>query len=266
MTPRQTNLIPRLTPSLLTDHMTPDGFPKRPLSMKGQRWKHIVVEEKGRKKNVCSFFRKWRLFIGEGGLKNVWEAIITVKKRVKTRFSTLPPSKNVWKTFCLWCRPPTKTSDWWWAGSNQPSTVHPPKLHFIEKLYHRPPSKNSGVFHLFTTMSPSPGWMMSWIKSTVNSTTETRGGWSVLTVDVHCLTQPDLFLSAVWNWQTMTTWEPCSLSLLSIVLEDRLSWTLRWLDLLNKFWKSLYRPRNYEEIRALLEGPKEEKVSLDDPW
>jgi len=30
--------------------MTPDGFPKRPLSMKGQRWKHIVVEEEKRRK------------------------------------------------------------------------------------------------------------------------------------------------------------------------------------------------------------------------
>ena len=29
--------------------------------------------------------------------------------------------------------------------------------------------------------------------------------------------------------------------------------------------KSLRRPRNYEEIRALLEGPEEEEVSLDDP-
>ena len=44
LTPRQTNLTPRLIPSLLTDHMTPNGFSKRPLSMKGQRWKHIVVE------------------------------------------------------------------------------------------------------------------------------------------------------------------------------------------------------------------------------
>jgi hypothetical protein len=37
--------------------MTPDGFPKRHLSMKGQRWKHIVVEgigedKKRRKKKV----------------------------------------------------------------------------------------------------------------------------------------------------------------------------------------------------------------------
>jgi len=55
--------------------------------------------------------------------------------------------------------------------------------------------------------------------------------------DVHCLTQPDLFVSAGWNSQTMTTWEPCSLSMLSTVLEDRSSWTLCWLDLLNKFWK-----------------------------
>ena len=29
--------------------------------------------------------------------------------------------------------------------------------------------------------------------------------------------------------------------------------------------KSLHRPRNYEEIRALLEGPEKEEVSLDDP-
>ena len=29
--------------------------------------------------------------------------------------------------------------------------------------------------------------------------------------------------------------------------------------------KSLHRPRNYEEIRALLEGSEEEVVSLDDP-
>jgi len=47
MIPRQTNLTPRLTPSLLTDHITPDGFPKRPLSMRGQRWKHVVVEGRG---------------------------------------------------------------------------------------------------------------------------------------------------------------------------------------------------------------------------
>jgi len=47
LTPRQTNLKPRLTLSLLVDHITPDGFPKRPLSMKGQRGKHIVVEGRG---------------------------------------------------------------------------------------------------------------------------------------------------------------------------------------------------------------------------
>jgi hypothetical protein len=47
--------------------MTPDGFPKRPLSMKGQRWKHIVVKEKRRKKKVLKIFRKCSLFIGEAG-------------------------------------------------------------------------------------------------------------------------------------------------------------------------------------------------------
>jgi len=29
--------------------------------------------------------------------------------------------------------------------------------------------------------------------------------------------------------------------------------------------KSMHRPRNYEEFQALLEGPEEEEVSLDDP-
>jgi len=27
----------------------------------------------------------------------------------------------------------------------------------------------------------------------------------------------------------------------------------------------MHRPRNYEEFQALLEGPEEEEVSLDDP-
>jgi len=47
LTPRQTNLIPKQTPTPLTDHMTPDGFSKRPLFMKGQRCKHILVEGRG---------------------------------------------------------------------------------------------------------------------------------------------------------------------------------------------------------------------------
>jgi len=42
------------------------------------------------------------------------------------------------------------------------------------------------------------------IKSTVNSTKKTRGGWSVLNTDVHCPTQPDLFTSAGRNSQTTT--------------------------------------------------------------
>ena len=100
LTPKQTNLTSRLTPSLLIGHMTRDGFPKRPLFMKGQRWKHIVVEViREEEKRVWLFLRKWRLFIGEGGKK----------RDGNTRFLTLPPSKNVWKTFCLWCRPPAKS-------------------------------------------------------------------------------------------------------------------------------------------------------------
>jgi len=47
LTPRQIDLTSKPTPSSLTDHMTPNGFPKRPLSMKGQRWKHIVAEGRG---------------------------------------------------------------------------------------------------------------------------------------------------------------------------------------------------------------------------
>ena len=103
--------------------------------------------------------------------------------------------------------------------------------------------ENHPICLWFATKSPSPGWRTSWIKSTVNSTTETQGGWSVLNIDVHCPTQPDHFSSTGWNSKTITTWEPCSLSLLSIVLEDRSSWTLRWLDLLNKFWKVCTGPK-----------------------
>ena len=69
MTPKQTNLTPRLTPSLLTDHITLDEFSKRPLSMKGQRWKHIVV--KGRGEEGVRSCEEMRLFIGKEGKKKV---------------------------------------------------------------------------------------------------------------------------------------------------------------------------------------------------
>jgi len=49
-------LTPRQALSLLTDHMTLDGFSKRPLFIKGQRWKHIVVEEEKRR-------RGWKRFV-----------------------------------------------------------------------------------------------------------------------------------------------------------------------------------------------------------
>jgi hypothetical protein len=70
----------------LTDHITPDGFPNRPLSMKVQRWKHIVVE--GRGEEGVGNCDEMKAIYREEGLKKGGKAIITVKKRAKTRFST----------------------------------------------------------------------------------------------------------------------------------------------------------------------------------
>jgi len=50
--------------------MTLDGFPKRPLSMKGQRWKHIVVEgrrEEGGRGLCEKWWGRWMVFIGREG-------------------------------------------------------------------------------------------------------------------------------------------------------------------------------------------------------
>ena len=57
-----------------------------------------------------------------------------------------------------------------------------------------PNTKLTAVY--YNSGTPPHLFRMSWIKSTVNSTTETQGGWSVLTIDVHCPAQPDLFVSA----------------------------------------------------------------------
>ena len=72
LTPRQTNLIPRLTPSLLTDHMTLHEFLKRHLSMKCQRWKHIIVE--GRGEEGVRNCEDLKPIYKEGGTKNVFES------------------------------------------------------------------------------------------------------------------------------------------------------------------------------------------------
>jgi len=79
--------------------------------MKGQRWKHIVVEEKRRKKKMWLFLRKWRLFIGEGGLKkrvgshnysqktckNTFFDFTTVQKRLKNAlFVVQTTGQNFW--------------------------------------------------------------------------------------------------------------------------------------------------------------------------
>jgi len=49
----------------LTDHIAPDGFPKRPLSMKGQRWKHIIVEEE--KEEGVKIFEEMKHIYRGGG-------------------------------------------------------------------------------------------------------------------------------------------------------------------------------------------------------
>jgi len=50
-----------------------------------------------------TIFEKMKAIYREGGLKNVWEVIITVKKRVYHRPKTFEKR-------CLWCRPLTETS------------------------------------------------------------------------------------------------------------------------------------------------------------
>jgi len=90
MTPRQTNLTPRLTTSLLTDHMT--FFYERPM-METYRCRREEEQEEG-----VTILEKIKAIYRGGRVKNVWEAIITIKKRVNdgsTYFLTLPPSKNV---------------------------------------------------------------------------------------------------------------------------------------------------------------------------
>jgi len=100
LTPRQTNLTPRLIPSLLTDHMTPAGFPKRSLSMKGQRWKHIVVEgigEEEKEEGVRNCEEMKHIYRGGRDQKR-WERHQSNQKTCNHR-----P-----KMFSLWCRPPAK--------------------------------------------------------------------------------------------------------------------------------------------------------------
>jgi len=46
LTPRQITLLFSVLPSSLTVHTIPE-FPKRPIFMIGQRWKHIVAEGRG---------------------------------------------------------------------------------------------------------------------------------------------------------------------------------------------------------------------------
>jgi len=84
LTPIHTNLTPRLTPSLLTDHMTPDGFSKRPLSMKGQRWKHIVVEEE--KEEGVTIFEKMKAVYRGGRVKKCVESHNYSQKMCKNTF------------------------------------------------------------------------------------------------------------------------------------------------------------------------------------
>ena len=115
--------------------------------------------------------------------------------------------------------------------------------------------KKYPIYSGFALMSGSLGWRISWIKSTVKLNTKTQGGWMVLTIDVHRPTQHEVCSSVGWSSGTTTMWEPCSRYLVSTILTDRSSWTLLWSDLLKK---SLRRPTNYEEIRALLEKPDEE--------
>ena len=82
---------------------------------------------------------------------------------------------------------------------------------------------NHPICSWFAMMSPSLGWRVSWIKSTSNSTTETHEGWTVLSIDVRRPTQSRVCGSSGWSSWTTTTWELCSTSFVSSVLEGRSS-------------------------------------------
>jgi len=71
---------------MLTNHTTPDGFSKMPLSMKGQRWKHIVV--KGRGEEGVTIFEKMKAISRGRRVNKGGKGINSVKKCVKTRFLT----------------------------------------------------------------------------------------------------------------------------------------------------------------------------------
>lgn len=91
----------------------------------------------------------------------------------------------------------------------------------------------------FRMMSQSLWWRINWIKSTNNSTTKTKEGWTVLIIDVHRLSEPKECSCCRWSsWET-TMWMPCSQYLVNKILKDQLSWALLWSDLskiLRKVW------------------------------
>jgi hypothetical protein len=77
----------------LTDHITPDGFPNRPLSMKVQRWKHIVVE--GRGEEGVGNCDEMKAIYREEGLKKRWESHNYSQKTCKNTFFNLTTAENV---------------------------------------------------------------------------------------------------------------------------------------------------------------------------
>jgi len=83
--------------------------------------------------------------------------------------------------------------------------------------------------------SRSPNWRISWIKSTINSTTKTQWRWAMLIINIHRPTKSEECTSARWSSRTTTTWEPCFQYLDIIVLKDRPNWML----LLSDLWRCL---------------------------
>jgi len=77
----------------------PWKFSTRPLSMKDQRWKTMVVEGKRRGEDDVRNGGVWKAIYRECGPKIGWEVINAVKKRGKTCFLDLTTNQNL-----LWTR------------------------------------------------------------------------------------------------------------------------------------------------------------------
>jgi len=113
-------------------------------------------------------------------------------------------------------------------------------------------------------MSPYPGWRVIWMKSTSNSTTDTR------MVDDVEYRRPSTDSSESLRFSRMKLKNNDDVrTVFSIFCQystrGPIEFDASLVRFVEEIRKSLIRTRTYEEIRALLEAPYEE-FSLDDLW